>query len=134
MQRTDLHRGILLAAAILLLSSLTGCGRSEVYVGWMASNRPGHMRACYAQFSGSKVRTVEADAGETLVVEYDATVNKGILAISVEGPDDEIVWVVSLDGQSKDSVKLPVEQDGHYGIVVRGDDTGGSFAVWWRVE
>jgi hypothetical protein len=124
----------LLAVAILLLGFLAGCGQPKVYLGWMASNRPGHMRACYAAFSGSKVRTVQADTGETLVVEYDATVNKGILAISVQGPDDEILWAVSLDRDSKDSVELPVEQDGRYAIVVRGGSTGGSFALWWHVE
>jgi hypothetical protein len=92
------------------------------------------MRACYAAFSGSRVRRVQADTGETLVVEYDATVNKGILTISVAGPDDEIPWVVSLDRDSKDGVELPVEQDGRYAIVVLGDGTAGSFALWWHVE
>ena len=134
MQSNHAQRVPMLVVATLLLGLLAGCGQPKVYLGWMASNRPGHMRACYAAFSGSKVRRLQADMGETLVVEYDATVNKGILAISVEGPDDEIVWVVSLDGQSKDSVKRRVEQDGHYGIVVGGDETGGGFAVWWRVE
>ena len=134
MQSKHVRRIPMLAVATLLLGPLAGCGQSKVYLGWMASNRPGHMRACYAAFSGSKVRRLQADMGETLVVEYDATVNKGILTISVEGPDDEIPWVVSLDRDSKDSVKLPVEPDGHYAIVVRGDGTAGSFALWWHVE
>ena len=114
MQCNHVRNLSLLALAILILSFLASCGQAEIYLGWMASNRPGHMRACYAAFGGSKVRTVQANTGETLVVEYDATVNKGILAISVEGPDDEIVWVVSLDQDSKNSVELPVEQEGRW--------------------
>ena len=134
MQSNRAQRVSMLVVATLLLGLLAGCGQPKVFVGWMASNRPGHMRACYAAFSGFKVRTVRAAPGETLVVEYGATVNEGTLTFSVEGPDDKLLWVVALDRDSKDSVELPVEQGGRYAIVVRGNGTGGSFAVWWRVE
>jgi hypothetical protein len=133
MQWNHLRNRNLLAVAILLLSFLAGCGQADVYLGWMASNRPGHMRAYYAAFSGSKVRTVQAGTGETLVVEYGATVNQGDLTISVADPSGEILWSVLLDQDAKDAVALPAEQPGRYVIVVRGEGTAGSFALWWQM-
>jgi hypothetical protein len=124
----------LLAAAILLPSFLAGCGRAEVYVGWMASNRPGHMRAFYAAFTGSKVRTVQAGSGETLAVEYGATVDQGTLTVSLEDPAGSIPWSVTLDKDVEDAVTLRLEQPGQYALVVRGDGTAGSFHLTWRVE
>jgi hypothetical protein len=123
----------LAAIAILLLSFLAGCGRAEVYLGWMASNRPGHMRACYAAFSGSKIRTVRTSTGGTLIVEYGTTVNQGTLTIGVEGPDGEKLWPVILDEDAEDAVVLPVEQPGRYAIVVRGEGTAGSFYLSWKM-
>ena len=80
------------------------------------------------------MRTVRADAGEMLVLQYAAEVNKGSLGIMVETPDDEMLWHVSLDEDTEDMADFPVEQDGRYSIVVRADGTAGSFDLTWRVE
>lgn len=134
MQLKQVPKTPLLAAAVLLLGFLAGCGQSKVKLGWVASNRPGYFEAKYTTFSGSEVRPVRADAEGMLVIEYDAVVNKGTLAIRVEGPADETLWVVSLDRDTEDAMALPIERDGRYAIVVRGDGTGGSFDLSWEVE
>jgi hypothetical protein len=92
------------------------------------------MRAFYAAFSGTKVRTVQAGSGESLVVEYGAIVNRGTLTVSVEDPDGGVPWSVTLDKDAEDAVALPLEQPGRYALVVRGEDTAGSFHLTWRVE
>lgn len=82
------QRALLLISTALLLGLLAGCGQSQVQLGWIESNQPGHFRASYAMFSGSEVRRARAGAGETLVLQYDAKVDKGALAIRVEDPDN----------------------------------------------
>ena len=134
MQLNHVRRAPLLAATVLLLGFLAGCGQSKVQLGWIASNRPGHSEASYTKFSGSEVRTIRANAGGTLVIKYLTTVNKGTLDISVEGPADEPLWAVSLASDAEDTVALPLEQDGRYTIFVHGDGTGGSFDLSWEVE
>jgi hypothetical protein len=120
--------------AMVVLGLLAACGQCKLQFGWVASNRPGCFEANYATFSGSEVRSLRVDAGEMLVFEYSARVTEGALTISVEGPEDEILWVVSLDEDSADAMELPVEPGGHYSVVVCGDSAGGSFDLSWKVE
>jgi hypothetical protein len=127
-------KALLLIMAVLLLTLAVGCGQRRIQIGWVESNLPGSLAASYVSFSGSEVRTVRADAGETLVLQYAAEVNEGTLAIMVEAPDDEMLWHVSLDEDAEDMADLPMEQDGRYSIVVRGDGTAGSFDLSWEVE
>jgi len=41
---------------------------------------------------------------------------------------------VSLGEDAEDMAAFPVEQDGRYSIVVRGDGTAGSFDLSWEME
>ncbi len=134
MRLKHVRRLPLLATTVLLLGLLAGCGQSKVQLAWVESNRPGHFEASYATFNGSEARTVWADAGETLSLKYDVRVNKGILTISAEGPDGDLLWEVSLSEDAKDAVVLPVDRGGRYAITVRGDDSGGSFGLSWELE
>ena len=127
------RRTLLLASAVLLLGLLAGCGQSRVKLGWVGSNLPGRFEARFAMFSGVEIRPVRADAGEMLVLRFEAKVNKGVLAIKVESPDDVILWDVSLREDAEGGAELPVEQTGRYIIVVRGDGTAGSFDLCWEV-
>jgi hypothetical protein len=127
-------KALLLVSAVLLLALAVGCGQSRIQIGWVESNLPGSFAASYVSFSGSEVRTVRADAGETLVLQYAAEVNEGTLAIMVEAPDGEMLWNVSLEEDAEDMADFPVEQDGRYSIVVRSDGTAGSFDLSWGVE
>jgi hypothetical protein len=128
------RRTLLLTSAVLLLGLLAGCGQGRVKLGWVGSNLPGRFEARYAMFSGGEIRPVWADAGETLALKFEAEVNKGVLAIKVESPEDEILWDVSLREDAEGGAELPVEQKGRYVIVVRGDGTAGSFDLCWKVE
>lgn len=134
MKWNHVRKALLPEVAILLLGFLTGCGQTRVLLGWVASNQPGNFQASYITFSGSETRTVLPDTDGTLVVEYEAEVNKGILTISVEGADDGVFWVVSLDRDSTNAVRLSVEQDKRYAIIVHGDGAGGRFDLSWKVE
>lgn len=127
-------KALLLVSAVSLLALAVGCEQSRSQIGWVESNLPGSFAASYVSFSGSEVRTVRADAGETLVLQYTAEVNKGTLGIMVEAPDDEMLWDVSLHKSAGDMAEFPVEQAGCYSIIVRGEGTAGSFDLTWEVE
>jgi hypothetical protein len=130
---THNQRALALGLAVLLLGILASCGQGTVQIGWVESNAPHGFAATYARFSGSEIRTVRIGAGETLVVAYDATVERGALAISVEDPNRTELWATCLDSKTQATVKLPVEQGGRYAVVVRGDGTQGKFNLWWEV-
>jgi hypothetical protein len=85
-------------------------------------------------FSGSEMRTVQASAGQTLVVEYDARISKGALDIQVTQPGNQVIWEVSLAAGAGDTARIPVQRDGSHAIVVRGDGTRGGFNLSWGVE
>ena len=127
-------KALLLIMAVLLLALAVGCGQSRTQIGWVESNLPGSFAASYVSFSGSEVRTVRANAGETLVLQYAADVHKGTLGVMVEAPDGEMLWHMSLDEDAEDMVDFPVEQAGRYSIIVRGDGAAGSFDLSWEVE
>jgi hypothetical protein len=130
----QVRRSLSVASAVLLLGLLAGCEQSRVKLGWVGLNLPDRFEARYAMFSGAEIRPVWADAGQTLALKFEVEVNKGVLAIKVEDPDDEILWDVSLREDAEGGVELPVDQEGRYVIVVRGDGTAGSFELCWEVE
>jgi hypothetical protein len=92
------------------------------------------LEASYAEFSGTEVQTVRAGAGEMLVLQYAARVNRATLTIEIEGPEDETLCDMSLGENAEQALELPMEGGGDYTIVVRGDGTAGNFSIRWKVE
>ena len=127
--------GTRLAIALLLISGLlAGCAQSNLEIGMVETNLPGRWRASYATFDGTKTDRLEADAGQTLVLDAEAEVDKGNLTIEVRDPDDRVLWDLSLEQDGEESMELVLEQTGRYGIVVEGDNAGGSFNLTWELE
>ncbi len=78
----DKVRKTLLAAVPLLLAGLlAACGQAAVRLGWVEISSPGHLAASYIKFTGTETRTVPAQAGETLFLEYGAKVDTGDLTV-----------------------------------------------------
>ncbi len=125
---------IWLTMFLLLASLLAACGRSTVEIGMMETTLPGSWEASYRTFSGTKRSTFGADAGETLVLDYEVAVDKGTLSLRVENPDGEDLWDLSLEESEADTVELSLDEDGRYTIVVEGDATGGGFDLSWELE
>lgn len=129
-----LPRAAFLISIILLAGLLTACEADRVAVGMRETNLPGQWQATYTTFSGTEVDTFSVDAGQTLVLEYETEVEKGSLTIQVENPDDEVLWDTSFDEGDADTVRVDLEQDGRYAIVLIGEDTGGSWDLEWEIE
>jgi len=122
------------ALALLLMTSLlAGCGSSTVKVGWVGSSGPGHTGYRYTTFDGVERKTFRAEAGQTIGLDYDVTVEKGALVLKVVAPDGESLWEETFREDTADTVTLTASQDGLYTIRVEGQATGGSFDISWSV-
>lgn len=130
----ELPRAAFLISIILLAGLLTACEADRVAIGMRETNLPGEWQATYTTFSGTEVDTFRADAGQTLVLQYETDVEKGSLTIQVENPDDEVLWDAAFDEGDADAVTVDLNQDGRYAIVLTGEDTGGSWDLEWEIE
>jgi NADPH:quinone reductase-like Zn-dependent oxidoreductase len=129
-----LPRAAFLISIILLAGLLAACEADRVAVGMRETNLPGQWQATYTTFSGTKVDTFRADAGQSLVLDYETEVDKGSLSIQVENPDDEVLWDVAFDEGGADTIRVDLNQDGRYAIVLKGEDAGGSWDLEWELE
>lgn len=121
-----------IVAAILVVAA--GCGSSQIRVGWAGTSVPGHIAYSYTTFTGTEEGTQSLSSGQTLVVSYEAQVEKGTLTIHVAGPDGEMVEEAVLEESGSGTLEVTAPEEGTYGIVVRGEDAGGSFDVTWTTS
>jgi hypothetical protein len=77
---------------------------------------------------------IRAKAGQEIDLTYDVEVEKGSLTLAVEGPDGQTVWEETYRESASDSLALTAPEEGHYTLVVTGDETGGSFDISWQAE
>ena len=127
---------IVLWATIALLSVgfLVACGQSRIEIGMVETHLPGQWEANYRTFTGTKTDRFRAEAGQTLLVEYSAQVEKGRLDFRVQRPGGELLWEVSLQEGGQETLELDIETGGRYAIVIEGNNTGGSFVLSWSLE
>ena len=118
--------------AILLASFLTACSQSAVRLGWLETSSPGHVEASYAKFTGTETRTVLAQAGKTLYLEYNAEVHAGDLCLEVKDPFGQTIWRAMLCEDCAETKALAVNVDGCYTIFVEGEGAEGSFDLAWQ--
>lgn len=123
---------LLVVLAILLAGILASCSQSAVRFGWLETSSPGHVEASYAKFTGTETRTVLAQAGRTLYLEYQAEVDAGDLCLEVKDPFGRTIWHVTLCEDCAETKALPVDEDGCYTIFVEGEDAEGSFDLAWQ--
>ena len=128
-----MRKATLLALVLLpMISLLAGCGSSTVKVEWVGSSGPGYVGYRYTTFTGVERKTFRAEAGQTMTLGYDVTVEKGALVLKVDDPD-KVLWEETFREGAADTITLTAPQDGLYTIYVEGQATGGSFDISWSV-
>lgn len=123
-----------MAMALLLAGLLAACGQSTIEIGMLENHLPGRWEASYTTFSGAKIDRIRAEAGETLVLEYEVQVDKGDLSLRVDQPGGEPLWNLTVREDAQNTVQLPIEEAGTYSLIIEGDNTGGSFTLSWQLE
>jgi hypothetical protein len=129
-----LRIAVFLLSVMLLGGLLIACQADRVAIGMNETNLPGQWQATYTTFSGTKVDTFRADAGQTLILDYETEVEKGSLTVQVEDPDEEVLWETAFDEGGADTVRVDLNQDGRYAIVLIGEDADGSWDLEWEIE
>ena len=123
-----------LTIAAVSAGLVAACGQSSLEVGMVETNLPGRWEASYTTFTGTKVDTIRAQAGQILELAYKVKVDKGDLSIKVGRHDREALWDASLQEDAKDTVEIALGQDGPYTLIVEGENAGGSFDLSWELR
>lgn len=128
---------ILLITAILSIL-LSGCELNKVKFGevrmMFGTNEEGHIAYTCTTFTGIESGSVQAERGQIISFNYQATISKGSLIIEWQDPAGEVEWrkILVEDDHGKD--ELLVESAGKHTILIQGQDAGGKFDVSWQVK
>ena len=68
-----------------------------------------------------------------IILDYEATVQKGSLTIAVRGPEGDTEWHVTLREDHSAHVEIFVPDSGMHTLVAEGNDTGGDLEIRWQV-
>jgi hypothetical protein len=107
----------------------------SVRVGYVGSNIGNHSDFSYTTFTGTDVNTFSVNDGETLTLNYDVEMDKGVLTISLlEKQSGNLVWDKSFETSEVDQVSFEDLASGKYQIYFEGQDAGGGYDVEWVIE
>jgi hypothetical protein len=121
--------------AIFLLLGIVACSStSSLKVGWVEQSGFNHTTASYTTFSGVERRRLNADAGETISLDYDVTVDDGALTLRIRDEQDTAVWEQTFTSDHAGLVDIPLENEGTYEIAIIGEKTGGGFDLNWQIQ
>ncbi len=121
--------GLILILMIVSLVTFSSCSQT---IGYAGTNIGNHISGTYQLFNGTKEKTISMEAGQTFEFTYNSTVEKGSLTITVENPDNK--KVANLKAGVSASEEVNAEKSGNYHLIIKGDDTKGSFDVSWEIK
>lgn len=121
----------ILLKILMFVMALTLSACSFMKVGWVVINLPGSVSASYILFTGTESSRVDLAEGETLILNYDATVHYGKLSIAIDDPGGNQIWQTSVKNDKNAKVEITAPELGQYKIIITGQNTGGDFALSW---
>ena len=125
----------LASLALLLISTLlVACGSSTVKIGWREFSGSKRKRANYVTFDGVQSKAFRVEAGQTIDLVCDVTVEKGALNIQLIAPDGETLWKETFREDREAFVGVTAAEDGLHILQIEGAKTGGGFDISWSVE
>ena len=129
------RRWITLAALTLLALTalLAGCGSSNLKIGWRETSNFKRKHAEYVTFDGTQSKAFRAEAGQTIQLDGEVTVEKGTLHLRLASPGGETLWEESYQEGGDASVSMTAPEDGLYTLHIEGEATSGGFDISWSV-
>ena len=118
----------------LLVVVLAACTTMQAKVAWTGESAPGKMTYSYEKFTGIERENIAGEEGKTLILSYDIAVNDGRVFIQVMDPQNQVLWSIIVKSDTADTVELPLNFTGEYPLIVRGENTSGSFDISWVVQ
>lgn len=135
MERKATRRWSTLATLTLLALAalLAGCGSSSLKIGWRETSGLKRKHAEYVTFDGTQSKAFRAEAGQTIQLDGEVTVEKGALHLKLASPGGETLWEESYQEGGDASVSMTAPEDGRYTLRIEGEETGGGFDISWSV-
>jgi len=135
--KTKVYLSYIILAAVLL-SMISSCNFSKVKIGEVrmmyGDNDDGRIAYRFSTFTGFERGSAEAEKGQTISFDYQASVEKGNLIIEWQSPGGDVLWRKNLTENDHGADELKVESPGKYTVIIQGKGAGGDFDVAWRVK
>jgi hypothetical protein len=88
----------------------------------------------YSEFTGREIEEIDLEKADMVDIKYDVEVDTGILAIQIEDPEGEIIWKTEQVDNYSGEITLPADEKGQYRMIVKGQETQGSFLIEWDIK
>ena len=119
---------------VVAITLLVGCGSTSLRIGWRSFGGANRKRASYVSFDGVESRTFRAEAGRTIELASEVTVEKGTLRVELIAPDGETLWSETFREDRHAFATVTARDPGLYIVRIEGRETGGGFDVSWTVR
>lgn len=129
--RTIVSVLVISVLAIFLLAASSGCF-SGLRVGYVGNNVGNQISATYQLYDGTQEKVIKVDEGQTILFSYTSVVEKGTLTIEVRDTDKDKIG--ELETNTAGTQAIMADKTGDYRLIIKGDDTKGSFDVSWEVK
>jgi hypothetical protein len=128
--------GAWIVLLLIMALALASCGSTYTCRGCAGNDVPGHVDKHFQYLDGPYTRTVSADAGQLLTMDYGATVEEGSLDMHVVNPDGQVIWQETYDvgADVSQTAQIDLQQNGRYQLVVDGHQAKGSFQIDWQLN
>ena len=128
----------LLYIAIALTVLVSGCSSNSIIDGDVRMNirthGDGQIARIYDTFTGFENESLETEMGQTISIDYEATVNEGILIIEWQDPNGAVIWQKILAESESGSENIDIMFPGRHTISIQGKKASGNFYVSWNIE
>ena len=86
----------------------------------------------YQFFDGTKIKTIRAKEGKTIIINFTSSVQEGELIISILDSSNDLV--ANLETNTTGIKEINSDKNQKYRLVIKGTQTKGSFNVNWKID
>jgi len=122
---------ILVMICVLSFVIFPSCSESGTRILYSGSKVGDQISAAYELFSGIDKKTFMANEGDTVVVSYVSSVEKGKLKMEIYNPDD--ILITSFTSNKTGTKELGIEKTGKHTVKITGNQTKGRYQVSWKI-
>lgn len=117
---------------VVLISTATFFSGCTTKIGWIATELPGHYKASYISFTGTKTAVFNADKGQTVNVHYQSSNKNGELSIAIL--DSQGNKLLDIPINTEGSKELKINQKGKYKIIIQAKAAKGNYDIQWEIN
>ncbi len=102
------------------------------YKGYRGSSVGKKIDGYYQFFDGTKIKTIRAKEGKTIIINFTSAVQEGELIISILDSSNDLV--ANLETNTTGIKEINSDKNQKYRLVIKGTQTKGSFNVNWKIN